>query len=74
MGTTVASNYASLFMDQFEKKALPNWPLKNLIWLRFSDDIFMIWTHGEDNLNEFTNYLNGIHPTLKFTHDSSPTN
>ena len=60
-------------MDRFETKALSNWPLKPLIWLRFIDDIFMIWTHGEDNLNEFIKYLNGIHPTIKFTHESSPT-
>ena len=51
MGTAAAPNYANLFMDRFETKAL--------IWLRFIDDIFMIWTHGEDNLNEFIKYLNG---------------
>ena len=45
MGTTVAPNYANLFMDRFETKALSNWPLKPLIWLRFIDDIFMIWIH-----------------------------
>ena len=33
----------------------------------------MIWTHGEDNLTEFISYLNGIHPTIKFTHESSST-
>ena len=53
MGTAVAPNYANLFMDRFESKALANWPLKPAIWLRFMDDIFMIWTHGEDTLNEF---------------------
>ena len=73
MGTAVAPNYANLFMDRFETKALANWPLKPLIWLRFIDDIFMIWTHGEDTLNEFITYLNGIHPTIKFTHELSNT-
>ena len=73
MGTAVAPNYANLFMDRFETKALNNWPLKPLIWLRFIDDIFMIWPHGEDNLNEFITYLNGIHQTIKFTHESSHT-
>ena len=73
MGTAVAPNYANLFMDRFESKALANWPLKPLIWLRFIDDIFMIWTHGEGTLNEFITYLNGIHPTIKFTHELSTT-
>ena len=73
MGTAVAPNYANLFMDRFKTKALANWRLKPLIWLRFIDDIFMIWTHGEDTLNEFITYLNGIHPTIKFTHELSNT-
>ena len=73
MGTAVAPNYTNLFMDRFETKALENWPLKPLLWLRFIDDIFMIWTHGEDALTEFIEYLNGIHPTIKFTHEVSPT-
>ena len=67
MGTAVAPNYANLFMDRFETTALNNWPLKPLIWLRFIDDIFMIWIHGEDKLEEYITYLNGIHPTIKFT-------
>ena len=73
MGTAVAPNYANLFMNRFESKALANWPLKPFIWLRFTDDIFMIWTHGEDTLTEFITYLNGIHPTIKFAHEPSTT-
>ena len=68
MATGVAPNYANLFMDRFETKALENWPLKPSLWLRFIDDIFMIWTHGEDNLNKLITYLNDFHPTIKFTH------
>ena len=71
MGTGVAPNYANLFMDRFETKALENWPLKPSLWLIFIDDIFMIWTHGEDNLNKFITYLNKLHPTIKFTHEVS---
>ena len=71
MGTAVAPNYAYLFMDRFETKALSNLPLQPLIYLRFIDDIFMIWTHVEDKLNEFIQYLNGIHSTIKFTHELS---
>ena len=46
IGTSVAPNYANLFMDRFETKALEGYHLKPLTWLRFIDDIFMIWTHG----------------------------
>ena len=72
-GTAAPPNYANLFMDRFETRALSDWPLKPLIWLRFLDDIFMIWTHREDKLTEFITYLNEIHATIKFTHESSPT-
>ena len=73
-GTTIGTspaNYANLFLDRFETKTLENWPLKPIIWLRFIDDIFMIWTHGENKLLEFITYLNSIHPSIKFTHEFS---
>ena len=73
MGTAVAPSYANIFMDRFETKALNNWSLKPMILLRFIDDIFMISTHGEDKLHEFITFLNGIQPTIKFTHKFSPT-
>ena len=32
MGTSLAPNYANLFMDRFETKALEGYPLKPLTW------------------------------------------
>ena len=71
MGTSLAPNYANLFMDRFETKALAGSELKPLVWKRFIDDIFMIWTHGEQKLQEFIYYLNNLHKTIKFTHEFS---
>ena len=71
MGTALAPNYANLFMDRFETKALAGWHKKPKVWLRFIDDIFMIWEHGLESLNEFIEYLNNIHPTIKFTSEYS---
>ena len=73
MGTSLAPNYANLFMDRFETRALEGFHLKPLIWLRFIDDIFMIWTHGESSLSEFIHYMNSLHRTIKFTHVYSST-
>ena len=70
MGTALAPNYA---MDRFETHALAGYPLKSLVWKRFIDDIFMIWTHGEESLNHFIEYLNSLHESIKFTHESSRT-
>ena len=41
--------------------------LKPNLWWRYRDDIFEVWTQGEDKLLEFTNFLNSLHPTIKFT-------
>ena len=73
MGTSLAPNYANLFMDRFETKALAGFPLKPLTWKRFIDDIFLVWTHGEESLKNFIDYLNSLHETIKFTHEMSYT-
>ena len=62
---------ANLFMDRFETKALASYPLKPLIWKRFIDDIFLIWTHVEESLNKFVQHLISLHPTIKFTSEFS---
>ena len=41
MGTALAPNYANLFMDRFETRALANWHLKPILWLRFINYIFI---------------------------------
>ena len=33
--------------------------------------IFFTWEHGENNLKEWTKYLNNAHPTIKFTEEFS---
>ena len=32
------------------------------------DDIFIVWTEGEEKLKEFIDYLNNAHDTIKFTY------
>ena len=63
MGTGFAPSYANIFMADFEENALKNYHLKPLIWKRFIDDIFLIWTHGKDELTKFVKYLNSLHNT-----------
>ena len=71
MGTKMAPSFANLFMGNLEKEFLSRQNLKPQIWLRFIDDIFMIWPHGEDSLKIFVENINSFHPTIKFTADSS---
>ena len=71
MGTKFAPPYAITFMGEFEENALANFELKPFVWWRYIDDIFMVWQHGEEELLKFIEYLNSIHPTLKFTYSYS---
>ena len=71
MGTKLAPSFANLFMGHFVEKFVYTYKLKPLIWKRFIDDIFFIWTYGQDELDTFVQHLNGCHKTIKFTVESS---
>ena len=73
MGTKMAPAYANLFMGDLEQKILAQSPLKPQVWWCYIDDVFMIWPHGEEKLNEFVTLLNSSHETIKFTHEVSPS-
>ncbi|XP_060067078.1 uncharacterized protein LOC132547325 [Ylistrum balloti] len=73
MGTKCAPNYAILFMDRLENNFLESQPLKPLVWWRFIDDIFLIWTFPREALTTFMEGLNRFHPKIKFTHEVSST-
>ena len=52
------------FLDsQFDKPCL---------WLRFIDDIFLLWPHGPDSLTAFLKQLNSRYP-VHFTWNTSPS-
>ena len=50
-----------------------NAPFQPHTWLRYIDNIFMIWIEGLDNLKILIDYLNNIHSTIKFTTSHSST-
>ena len=58
MGTRLAPSFANIFMYPFEDKHVYPYPLKPTVWLRYIDDIFMVWDHGLDELNQFIAHLN----------------
>ena len=41
--------------------------LKPWVWWRFLDDVWFIWLHGEDKLQDFFDYVNSYHSTIKYT-------
>ena len=36
---------------------------------RYIDDIFIIWTGSDEDLETFMGKINSTHPTIKFTHE-----
>ncbi len=68
MGTKMAPSFANIFIGALEKSLLSSAPrhLTPLLWKRFIDDIFLIWTHGEESFQTFIKHLNSVHPTIKF--------
>ena len=71
MGTRMAPSGACLFMGRLEEDFLATAPKSPLIWLRYIDDVFLLWTHGEEQLDNFISYCNSRHQTINFTAEKS---
>ena len=70
MGTRIAPSYANIFMKYVEIQLIETSPKKPTLRLRFTDDIYMIWGHGKQALEDFKHLSNNIHPTIKFAFNS----
>ena len=66
MGTKWSPHYADIFMAYFEEKALEKCPHKPFIYLRYLDDIFIIWHHGRTVFSEFIDIFNSHQPPIRF--------
>ena len=47
--------------------------MKLLVWFQYIDDVFFIWTHGQEKLNSFLEERNRFNIYLKITYESSKT-
>ena len=65
IGTKFAPAFANLFMADLENKLLDGCVDKPLVWLRYNDDVFFIWTHGQRKLDSFLEYINRFHENIK---------
>ena len=39
---------------------------KPIVWLRYTDDVVFIWTHGKEKFSLFSEDLNKFHATSNF--------
>ena len=71
IGTKLAPGYTNQFLSIFERNILNQYPAKLSIWLRYVDDIFMIWNDSEDKLMDILAYINTVNPAIQFKHAHS---
>ena len=76
MGPHHACSYADAAADYAVDQKVMSHSLNPLYdkivdWSRFRDDIFCIWTGTEEELLDFNNWINSLHPRLKFTMEYS---
>ena len=69
----MAPTYANLYMGLLEEQLLEQTTLKPLVWFRFIDDIFFLWTFGPTKLKQFFDVCNSFDPHIKFEQMVSPT-
>ena len=72
MGTRFAPSFANIFMGKFEQNLLQLYDKPIRLWLRFIDDIFLVFEHGVDELDRFVNLANSQVDSIKFTVEHNP--
>ena len=71
MGKKCAPTFTNLFMASLEEEFLNSITEKDApkpcLWMRFIDDIFLIWPSSKESFLEFFNQLNSHHLNIKYT-------
>ena len=67
MGSPLSPIIANLYMEHFEQEAIRLAVDKPKFWIRYVDDIFVIWPHGRDSLTLFHEHINRLRDPIKFT-------
>ena len=55
-------------MDKIETNFIDMHEFKLLVWFRYID-VFFIWTHGKEKLEEFLKDFDSYHPNIKLTYE-----
>ena len=67
MGTKCSPTYANVIMSEIRKLFIyPKIKHKSQLYLRYIDDIFLLWTATEGELKVFIEERNKVHPQIKF--------
>ncbi len=72
MGSPVSPIVANLFMEHFEQQALSSYSHPPRILGRYVDDTITII--NKNHIDSFTQHINSIHPSIKFTTEHEHNN
>ncbi|XP_044176756.1 uncharacterized protein LOC122959498 [Acropora millepora] len=64
MGTKMAVAFANIFMSKVETDILSQSAFKPLVWKRYIDDIFSLWTINREEIKQFIEQASNHHPTI----------
>jgi len=67
MGKSFAPNYANIYLYYWEQEAFKTFKKSPLVWKRYIDDSFGIYTHGLVLLFEFLSHLKNLHHNINIT-------
>ena len=67
----MASQYANIFMANWEENVLQNTRNNSLLYLRYIDDIFLLWIRGEEELLQFHKNFSSKDPDIHITMNHS---
>ena len=71
IGTKFSPPDTGIFMDQVERNFQQTQKFQLLVLFRHIDNIFVIWTHGENILKNFMLQFNNFNPNIKFIYEFS---
>ena len=74
MGAAFSPTIANIFMSVIMRRFLRTQKHRPLLLKRYIDDIIIIWTKSQQQLEQFLESLNNFHPSLHYTYTHSMEN
>ena len=71
MGTKLAPALATIYIGDLEELFIESRTLKPDLWVRYIDDVFMIWSHPLSEFEAFLEDLNKTRERIRFTAEVS---